>query len=140
MLIEDNWKPGVWIDGDQSSGASNGDAIGMFVHLIHDDLLAARATGRVAAHVEITISASIIRPLWGDEPPVWLVHVRFTGIADPLSAPVRAEVTAEALASLDRRGREQVPLDMVDRYAGRLFFVDGTGNPQYDRAHHLRAT
>ncbi|WP_439382125.1 hypothetical protein [Amycolatopsis lexingtonensis] len=140
MLIEESWKPGVWIDGDPSSNACNGGAIGTFAHLVHDDLLAARAAGRVAAHVETTISASIIRPLWGDEPPIWLVHIRFTGIADSLSAPARAEVTTEALASLDRHGREQVPLDMVDRYAGRLFFVDEEGNPQYSRAHHLRAS
>jgi hypothetical protein len=138
MLIEEGWRPGVWIDGDQSCKATNGDVFGTFAHLVHDDLLAARTAGCLAGHVEITISATTVRPLWGNEPPVWLLHIRFTGLADSRSAAAREEVVAEALASLERRGREQLPPDMFDRYAGRVFFVDNHGHPQHSRMHDLR--
>ncbi|MFJ7218936.1 hypothetical protein [Amycolatopsis sp. NPDC098790] len=138
MLIESGWKPGVWIDGDHSSKPINGDVFGTFAHLVHDDLLAVRAAGRIATHVEITVSASTIRPLWGDEPPVWLLHIRFAGLADPRCAIARDELAFDALSILDRRERDQLPVDMVDRYGVRLFFVDEHGSPLCSRTHALR--
>lgn len=138
MLIEEGWKPGVWIDGARSGSATRGDVFGRFAHLVHDDLLVGGINGRIAAHVEITISASNITPLWGDEPPVWLLHIRFTGLADSQGAAARDRVVAEALESMERHGREQVPRDMFDRYAGRLFFVDEQGCPLHSYTHELR--
>ncbi|MEU4524731.1 hypothetical protein AB0F52_39180 [Amycolatopsis sp. NPDC024027] len=137
MLIEDGWKPGVWIDGSPSSDSASSDAFGTFAHRVHEDLLAARVAGRVPEYVEITVSASTIRPLWGDEPPVWLLHIRFTALAGPHDATGRDEVAAEALATLERHGRAHLPLGKFDRYAGQLFFVDAQGRPRYGRTHAL---
>ncbi|MFJ7213611.1 hypothetical protein [Amycolatopsis sp. NPDC098790] len=137
MLIEDGWKPGVWIDGDHSRSATVGDVFGTFAHLVYEDLRTARTAGRIAANVEITISASNITPLWGSEPPVWLLHIRFTGVVDSQSATACDEVATETLSVLDKHGRDQLPLDMFDRYSGRLFFLDGKGNPVHSRIHGL---
>lgn len=41
MLIEEGWKPGVWIDGVRSANAVSGDVFGGFAHLVHGDLLVA---------------------------------------------------------------------------------------------------
>lgn len=88
MLIEQGWKPGVWIDGQPSSTAATTDAFGTFAHHVHDDLLAARDAGRIPAHVETTVSASTLKPLWGDDTPtVLLLHIRFTGLPEPQHAP-----------------------------------------------------
>lgn len=95
-------------------------------------------TGRIAANIETTISASTIKPLWGDEPPVWLLHIRFAGLGDSPGATARDRVVAEAFASMERHGREQLPRDIFDRYAGRLFFVDERGCPLHSYAHDLR--
>lgn len=138
MLIEDGWKSGVWIDGSPSGDSTGSDAFGRFAHRVHDDLLAARAAGRIPGHVEITISASTIRPLWGDEPPVWLLHIRFTGLAGPHDATSRDETAAETLGTLERHGRAHLPPDRFDRYAGELFFVDSHGRSRYGRSHALQ--
>ncbi|MGW3960141.1 hypothetical protein ACWED2_09975 [Amycolatopsis sp. NPDC005003] len=138
MLIEEGWKPGVWVDGVESRDINDCDAFGSFAHHVHEDLLAARAAGRIPKHVKTTISASTIRPLWGDEPPVWLLHIRFTGFADVQSAALRNEVAAEALASLERHSREHLPSDGFERYAGTLFFVDDHGQLRHSWTHDLR--
>jgi hypothetical protein len=143
MLIEQGWQPGVWIDGQPAhatdAATDTADAFGTFAHRVHGDLLAARDAGRIPAHVETTISASTITPLWGDDAPIALMlHIRFTGLADPTHAATRDEVITEAVASLDHRGAEHLPPDHVDKYGGALFFVDDHDRPQDTRMHTLR--
>ncbi|KAA2253299.1 hypothetical protein F0L68_33350 [Solihabitans fulvus] len=137
MLIEQDWSPGVWIDGEPFTTADTTDAFGAFAHHVHDDLLAARAAGRIPAHVQATISASTITPLFGDTPPVLLLHIRFTGLPEPQHAPARDEVTTEAFTSLDRRGAQHLTPDQLGQYTGGLFFVDEHDQPQANRGHKL---
>ncbi|MFI7676435.1 hypothetical protein [Actinophytocola sp. NPDC049390] len=76
----------------------------------------------------------------GDDTPIaLLLHIRFTGLAAPEHGTARDEVTAEAIASLDRRGAEHLASDQFGKYAGALFFVDEHDRP-YDaiRTHKLR--
>lgn len=134
MLIDQDWTPGVWIDGLPSDDATDtAHAFGVFAHHVHDDLLAARVAGRIPARVETTVSASTIAPLWGDTPAVLLMHIRFTGLAEPEHDTERDQVTDEAVASLDRRAAEHLTGDEIARYAGSLFFVDDHGQPQINR-------
>jgi hypothetical protein len=128
MLIEQGWKPGVWINGQPSLTTDATDAFGTFAHDVYDDLLAARDAERIPAHVQITISASTIQPLWGDEPPVLLLDVRFTGLTDPQQAPARDVVLAQAAASLDRRGCEHLTRDQFGQYTGGPYFVGDNPN------------
>lgn len=138
MLIEPGWTPGVWIDGHPSHDPATTDAFGTFAHRVHDDLIASRTAGRIPAHVEITTSASTITPLWGDNPPVWLLHIRLTGLGNPEDDAARDEVTDEAFASLDRRGAEHFSPDEFGQYAGALIFVNDQDQPQGNRMHKLR--
>lgn len=139
MLIDHDWEPGVWINGRLSTIGDAADAFSTFAHHVHDDLLAARDAGRIPAHCEITVSASTVCPLWssgpGDIPPVTLLYVRFTGLCEPQHAPTRNQVTAEAFASLDRRGTELLRPDQFDHYTGTLCFVDEHNTPQDTRKH-----
>jgi len=137
MLIEHGWTPGVWIDGDPSHDTARTGVFGTFAHHVHEDLLTARSDGRIPARVEITVSASTIRPLWGDAFDLWLLHIRFAGLSNPDESAARAEVTATALAILDRRGSDELLPDGPDRYGGSLFFVDDRGFPRDRRTHKL---
>ncbi|UOZ03415.1 hypothetical protein [Amycolatopsis sp. WQ 127309] len=137
MLIEHDWKPGVWIDGDVSLNAAHADDFGAFAHHVHDDLITAQAAGRIPDHVGITVSASTIRPLWGDAPDVWFLHIRFVGLPAPEDAASRAEVATETFAVLDRRGSGELAPDRFGLYSGSLFFVDDLGHPRHGRSHRL---
>jgi hypothetical protein len=135
MLIDQGWTSGVWIDGEPSTHPDATNRLAVVAHHVHDDLLAARAAGRVPARVETTINAETLAPLWGDTPPGLLLHIRFTGCADTDAEYDR--VAAEACASLDRRGREHLSADEITRYAGGLFFVGDQGDFQQRRLHDL---
>ncbi|WP_190814290.1 hypothetical protein [Saccharopolyspora pogona] len=138
MFIEQSWKPGVWIDGQPSHATDTTDTFGAFAHDIHADLRTARDAGAIPAHVETTISASTIAPLWGDTPPILLLHIRLTGLTGPDHAPALDHVVAEAFTILDRRGTQHLTPDQCDQYAGALFFVDEHGQPQTNRTHRFR--
>ncbi|MCE7009923.1 hypothetical protein LWC34_45030 [Kibdelosporangium philippinense] len=139
MLIEQHWTPGVWIDGHQSTNTDTTDAFGTFAHHVHEDLLAAQVVGDIPADVEITLSASILTPLWEPEdgPIVLLLHIRFTGLTEPEHTIARKNVTAETLYSIDHHSTNDLTPEQLRQYSGALFFVDQNNRPRYIRMHHL---
>ncbi|MFI9811541.1 hypothetical protein [Saccharothrix variisporea] len=143
MLIDHDWEPGVWINGRRSDDPTDTDAFGAFAHSAHTDLITARDTGDLPAHVEITVGATTLSTLWNDtDPSTMLLTVRFNGLAGTAGHPIRRHIAEITLGILDRRGTEHLPIHLHRHYAGALVFGDETGSrdgPWFPHNLHRRA-
>ncbi|USX56420.1 hypothetical protein [Lentzea sp. HUAS12] len=130
MLIDYDWEPGVWIDGQRSSVDDTTDEFGSFAHCVHNDLLAARDAGLIPVHSEITIDATTIRPS-RDWPPQMLLTIQFTGLTES----TEGKVADAAFAILDRRCPEYLRPDQFANYVGGLCPLDEDGVTLGTRGH-----